>query len=307
MGDIKILPLTQGDMVELIAPASGFSKEVYDKSIQYVESIGLVVSAPQYEEIIDNNYYFTANNKNKRSELFEKAINSNAKAIWCISGGYGSYELIDLINSMKEPLNPKLLIGFSDITILLNTVLKKWNWNSLHSPMLKQIIEKYHTNESVEKLENTLFGRINSLEYPLENISKVDDKEILGKVIGGCASLIQTLIGTKDVPDLSGSIVFLEDDEYETPARLHRLFNQIIRSDILEYSKAVVLGSLYKNKDENNDIIEQAIAELKNYLMNKNIPLFRCKTIGHTENASTIIMGAEGKIFNNTLYQKINV
>lgn len=307
MSDGHILPLTQGDKVELIAPASGVSDEIYNKAIKYIESLGLVVNAPEYGKLVANGRSITAQSYEKRCEMFEKAAYSDAKIIWCVTGGYGSYELLEWIDQHSAPSKPKCLIGYSDITVLLHAVMEKWGWQALHAPMLKQVVDGYHSTQSITNLEDILLGKKQEILLPLLPVGETKKENVSGKLKGGCISLLQTLIGTRYQADFDGCILLLEDDEYETPARLHRVLDHMVRSNILEKVSAVILGTLYKGfPGDNPEVMQEALAPLLAYTERKQIPVYHCGSIGHTPDASTVLLGEKGIITDNSLKIKIN-
>jgi muramoyltetrapeptide carboxypeptidase len=296
-------PLQKGDVVELVAPASGVTEAVYDSAKAYIERLGLVARAPEYSVLCEQQEGFLAASAERRLQHMQNALQAeDSKAIWCLTGGYGSYELLEGIAAMGAPKTQKWVVGYSDITVLLNTITAQWGWITLHAPMLKQIVSGGHTDVAVCEIEAVLFGRTRQVVFDagiaLNEAAKTTQK-LEGQVLGGCASLLQSLIGTPQAFDASDKVLVLEDDKLETPARLHRVFDHMIRSGLLKGVKAVVLGGLYHglalDAKERNELLS-AIAPLASYLEKRNVPLVHFPGIGHCQDAKTVMIGGVARL-----------
>jgi muramoyltetrapeptide carboxypeptidase len=287
--------LEPGDIVDLIAPSSGFSEQDYGGCLKFVEELGLGVRVRPFSELVDKDSLFLSNSSSYRFEHLQDALKSESKAIWCMAGGYGAYHLLAELDKNPAPHKQKLFIGFSDNSVLLDYFAGKWNWQCIYGPALVQLARKQVSQTAVESVKNLIFKGGKSPEIQMEALNNAAEKNVqfAGKITGGCLSLVQTLIGTKQMPDLQGKILLLEDDKYETPGRIDRIFNHMARANFFDGSRAVILGSfLEEDFDKHKEGFALALNALKTELDKKNIPLFRAENIGHCRDMVSVPFGA---------------
>lgn len=286
--------LKKGDIVDLIAPSSGFSIDEYNSCLKIVENWGLVPRILAYEKLVDASYGFVSNDVQKRFENLNDALhNKDSKAIWCIAGGYGSYHLLQMLDKLPAPIIQKMFIGFSDNSSLLNYLVNKWNWNCIYGTTLLQIVKNQVNEEAVINLQRAIFdNKYEEIKLTALNETAKKTGQIVGKIIGGCLSLVQTALGTPQSLNVTGKIVLLEDDKFETNGRIDRILNHMLRADFFKDSVGVILGSfLEEDFVKNEQFFLKAIEPLKNELDKKNIPLLRGDNIGHCKNMVTVPFG----------------
>ena len=209
--------LKPGDIVDIIAPSSSVPtenfSEYYKKATDILNKIGLVARIPS--DLIDlEKDPFSAHDLNYRSNhLINCLKDSTSKAIWAIRGGYGAAKLIPFLDKLEEPIQPKLLLGFSDITALHLFVNKKWHWASMHSPVINQLIVN---PKFADELAPILFGQQQQIIYnqlvPLNAAAK-QSITIEAEISGGNLSLVQTSLATIWQIDADDKIIFLEDSK----------------------------------------------------------------------------------------------
>jgi muramoyltetrapeptide carboxypeptidase len=286
--------LKKGDIVDLIAPSSGFSKEIYDSCLKIIEDFGLKARYRSYDELIDVNNEITSNTVDCRLKHLEDALKNNeSKAIWCIAGGYGSYQLIERLAKLPAPAVKKMFIGYSDNTALLNFLVNKWNYPSIYGPPLKQIANKDFSAKAIKSIKQAIFeDKYSGIELEPLNDKARTEGQVTGKIIGGCLSLVQTTLGTPNSIDTKGKIILLEDDKYETPQRIDRIFTHLGQAGFFEGCVGVVLGSFCEDEFENKkNAFKEAVENLKNYMGINTIPLFKAENIGHCNNMISVPFG----------------
>ncbi len=290
--------LQKGDIVDIIVPASACTKEEYNAAIKFVKEFGLEPRYRTFAEVIKNG--LCANSVEYRFEHLMTALNANdAKAVWCLKGGYGTQKLLEKLDETAPPLQEKIFIGFSDITILLNYFADKWGWKCVHGPMPGQIGKQAQV--SWQNLADVVFGKnevINITCQPL-NMAARTPKVLQGKLMGGCLSLMQALIGTAHMPNLEGTILLLEDDRFETPRRIDRIFDHMQRAGSFYDVEAVVLGNFLEgavagSKDELE--LQEVLEGLGEYLNERGIPLLQNTRLGHGEDMLTVLIGADAVV-----------
>ena len=108
-------PLRHNDQVHIIAPASASTEEKLKKGISWLESQQLDIIYSK--NLMMPDLFFSAPLE-QQCEDIRNALESDARVIWCLRGGWGSMRLLPFLETLNPPKNPKLLIGFSDITSL---------------------------------------------------------------------------------------------------------------------------------------------------------------------------------------------
>jgi muramoyltetrapeptide carboxypeptidase len=205
------------------------------------------------------------------------------KAILCARGGYGAMRLLDRLDYSVLGKNPKMLIGFSDITVLLLACFGRARLLTFHGPMITTLARL--TTASRDQLRFILRGVfLDSL--PLPRQGKINGGRSQGLLLGGNLTLLAHLIGTSFEPDWDRAILFVED-EGEPGYRLDRLFVHLKLSGVLGRIRGLLLGRLsgagLTKKDF--EVIRETFAGL-------DIPIWQGLPIGHGRQNFTLPVGA---------------
>lgn len=233
--------LRRGDIVDIIAPASGAPEDNCENGFAYIKSLGLV---PRYSEKMIQTDLFFASPLQEQWEQLKAALHSDSKVIWCLRGGYGSMRLIPLLEGHVPPSEPKLLIGFSDITSLHLYFNQKWNWPSLHTRTISQLHPDWEMNDEHQKLTDLLFGRVQEVSY--ENLIPLNQQalspgRLVGTITGGNLRLIQSSLGTPWEIKTKGKILFIEDVS-ERGYSVDRMMEQLNQANLLNGISALLIG-----------------------------------------------------------------
>ena len=209
----KWKPLQQGDIVEIVAPASKSSMEGLQKAAQFVRKLGLQPRVP--EDVFGGREQFCAHSDSQRFYHLKKAIYArDSKAIWSLRGGWGSARLLPSLSRLKHPRQSKLFIGYSDLTTLHLFFNSFWNWTTLHGSMLVELGQGESKGEEWSDFRKLIFGETKCLEYkgliPLNDKAR-SERLIQSRVMGGNLTLLQSNLGTPWQSSLKGKILVLED------------------------------------------------------------------------------------------------
>jgi len=276
-------PLLPNDSVEIVAPASASTEDKIYHGLKWLTNIGLIPRHP--ENMIQTDLFFSAPLE-LQWEHFKAALYSDAKVIWCLRGGYGSMRLIPLLEKLKPPKKPKLLIGFSDITALHIFFNQKWNWPTLHGRTISQLHPEWELNEEHKSLIALLFGKINDVTFnhlkPLNQAAK-KSQVLAGSIVGGNLRLIQTSVGTPWEIKPKGKMLFIEDVS-ERGYSIDRMLEQLHQAKILKNDiKALLIGDFTEGheKDGQNLVPNalQRFAERVNYPVILGLPCGHAKNI----------------------------
>lgn len=234
--------LKKGDIVDLVSP--GFASHPNDVrgSIAFLKNWGLV---PRFPKKSIEKHFLNANTDEKRfAHLKNALLAKDSSVIWCLRGGYGSIKLLPFLQKMKKPKKAKLLIGISDITSLHIFLNQKWNWPTLHGPLLDRLGAKKIGAKYEKELKKILWGE--EKEIIFTNLKPLNSrarklKKISASVVGGNMAVLQSTLGTPAQLSCKGKILFLEDIG-ERGYRLDRMFEHLDQAGVFKSCRALVLG-----------------------------------------------------------------
>lgn len=292
---MKIPPLKSGDKVAIIATSGRVYPSELEENLTFLKSLHLV---PVFGENLFNDHfegYHYAGKVEQRLADFQNALdNDETKAIWCARGGYGAVHLLDKIDWSKFKMNPKWIIGYSDITAIHNHV-NNWNIPSLHAITTKRLNVNY-TDQSFETFKKALFGEKLIYQIPSHALNK--QGTISGKIVGGNLSLIYSLIGTESELKGEDLILFIEDWN-ENWYHLDRMLMNLKRNGLLSRIKGLIVGSFTRMdvQDENPDFLHEydptSYELIHTFMKGYLFPICYQFPAGHIGDNRALILGSE--------------
>ncbi len=299
-------PLKSGDTVRIIAPGSKLETawEDLQKGCDFLRSLKLnpVYSKKIFAETNEpvSSYSNFANTDEKRYEDFVDAIHSDAQAVWCFRGGYGSDRVCQqaLQNNLQPQSAPKLFVGFSDITNLHSYINSHWHWSTLHAASMNQLGANKVDPEDVEFTKDIIFGNILEVNLTLTplNAAALESKTLHGEITGGNLTVVQSALATGWQLQTAGKIVLFEDWG-EAPYRIARTLQQFINSHQLEDACAVLLGDFFAGKNENIGGATPAMDDmLQDFATRSPVPVLRYSGVGHSERNFPIPLGTPARL-----------
>ncbi|MCE7886296.1 MAG: LD-carboxypeptidase [Alphaproteobacteria bacterium PRO2] len=233
-------PLRPGDTIGVMAPSSYVEKKDIEKSKALLEKKGYKVFIhPQtYER--ENQSAGTHLQKTLALQgLWQRA---DIAAIWAAGGGNRAMHLLDSINFEAMNRKPKILIGFSDVTALLNAVTAHTNIPTVHGPVFKNL----SGYKQLDHLLDLLAGK--KISYPWNKIKVLSPGKAEGPLIGGNLSIFQYLPRTLPGEFWKDSLLFFEDCGEEL-SRVDRMLLHLRRSGILKDVRGIIMGQFTDSKD----------------------------------------------------------
>jgi muramoyltetrapeptide carboxypeptidase len=282
---LKIKPprLNSGDKIGIIAPAGPVSPAELQPAIDFLKNKGFLVSESEY--LYNKQGYLAGNDDKRLADLHSMFNDKNIKAIFCARGGYGTLRLLDKIDYDLIRRNPKIIVGYSDITALLFSIYIKTGLITFHGPIIKGLIS--HGDDNI----NSLLELITSgamARFTLSGGQVLREGKTKGALIGGNLSLLSSLIGTQFMPSLSGKILFIEE-RGEPLYRIDRMLTQLNLSGELDRVGGVIAG----NFTECGNIRE--INRLLLDIISNDCPLYSGFPVGHGLSNRTIPLGIEAQ------------
>ncbi|MCE6990220.1 LD-carboxypeptidase [Dyadobacter sp. CY323] len=244
VNNIKLPPfLKPGDKIGIVAPASVVN---YDDLLPGIELFqnkwGLQVV--EGSTLKSNFNQFSAPDEDRLADLQQMLDDPTIKAIIAARGGYGCSRIVDDLDFDAFIKNPKWIVGFSDLTVILSK-LYQLGFASLHAPMAKSITTA-GAEEAAESLRQTLFGEMPSYSFPAHPLNKIGTAS--GKLVGGNLCMLAHLIGSDTEINTDGKILFIEDiNEYLY--NLDRMIMQLKRAEKLTNLAGLIVGQFTDMKD----------------------------------------------------------
>ena len=243
---IKIPPyLKKGDTIGITCPAGYMAKVKAQTCIETLQQWGfrVIVGSTLGSE---SKTYFSGTDEERLVELQAMFDDDTINAILCGRGGYGVGRIIDQLNFNRFKKNPKWIIGFSDITVLLSHIYSNYKIASIHSPMAAAFNDGEFDNEYIRSLHKAIAGKKSNYKCAPHIFNKPGTAS--GELIGGNLSLLTHLIGTSSDIDTKNKILFIEDIG-ELIYNTDRMFYQLKRSGKLKDIAALIIGGFTEVND----------------------------------------------------------
>lgn len=250
MDPLKPERLKHGDTIGVVSPASPIADpSKIEHGVRYLEKNGYRVIVGKHAGKV--NGYLAGTDEERVSDLHAMFTDKRVKAIISVRGGYGTPRLLSLINYALIRRNPKIVVGFSDITALQIALWKRCRLITFHGPMLG--VDMAGANKLgaslIDPFTEQFFWEIvtsgtkmGKLRLPADSgISSLRGGTARGRLLGGNLSLITTLMGTPYQMDFTGSVFFTEEVG-EEPYRIDRMLMQLHMSSTFRRMKAMLAG-----------------------------------------------------------------
>jgi muramoyltetrapeptide carboxypeptidase len=219
-----------GDTIGVIAPASSFDSEQFNKGCEHLRCLGYKVFF--HESIFEKDLYFAGNAERRAWELHQMFEKRFVKAILCARGGYGSNYLLSYLNLDLIKANPKMLMGYSDVTSLLTYIHDQTGLVTYHGPMVaKDFADAEGEIDFVSSLNASVSGR------------QLRPGACSGKLYGGCLSLLAESLGTPFEIATADTVMFVEDVGAK-PYQIDRMLMHLKLAGKLETVRGIIFGEM---------------------------------------------------------------
>lgn len=286
--------LKKGATIGLCAPA-GPSHDLIeiDGFKKFLTEKGFKVKEGKY--IRKHLGYFTSTDAQRAEEFMDLIEDTSVDAIFFTRGGWGCARILDLLDYNTIKNNPKIILGFSDITSLLIAITHKTGLITFHGPNGNASWEQ----PSYQWIEKLLFSE-NSVLYEAKGMQTNTQKTIIsgiaeGELIGGNLSVLCGIIGSKYVPSWENKILFLEEVA-EEPYRVDRMLTQLKLNGVFDQLTGVVLGQFKKCIAEEPNWAFTVEEVLDQHFGNLKIPVFTGAPVGHVKDKYILPIGQNVQI-----------
>lgn len=236
-------PLVPGQHIGLIAPSSPVQPDRISKCIEAIKSLDLFPILGK--SVLQTLHGYLAGPDDIRAgDINSMFCNPNVDAIFCIRGGYGANRLMKYLDFNQIKNNPKIFMGYSDITAFHLAFHSLCNLVTFHGPMV--------SSNMIDDLdEYTALSMLQAMQLPkkccFQNPIDIPFETIIpglcqGRILGGCLSIVCSSIGTFYQPDFHNAILFLEEIN-ETIPKIDRMMYQLLNAGIFTQISGVILGN----------------------------------------------------------------
>jgi len=294
--NLTILPksLKKGDTVALIAPAgSVFNKKHISKIETRLKGLGFKVIKGKTLYLQDG--FLAGSDEVRVTELHSFFKNKSIKAIIAMRGGWGCARILDELDYQLIKENPKILMGYSDLTSLLIDIHNKTGLITYHGPVGYSSWKEFSTfNVFKTIVDGKPFVMKNPKSHTLD-LKTLTSGKAKGQLIGGNLTVITSMIGTTHEPNWKGKILFLEETG-EEPYRIDRMLWQLKQAQVFKQIKGLVIGAFTKcNPDEPEKSFSLAEV-LDQHFKNTSFPVYKGAVIGHLVPKFTLPIGVMAEI-----------
>ncbi|MFZ2975646.1 MAG: S66 peptidase family protein [Candidatus Moraniibacteriota bacterium] len=305
--------LKKGDLVQVIAPASSLgiiSQENRKIANQRFQKMGLKLIFGKHVEEIDE--FNSSSVESRIEDLHEAFRNPKVKAVLCVIGGFSSNQLLKYIDWNLIKKNPKIFCGYSDITALGNTIFAKTGLVNYSGPAYATFGDKKGFDYTLEYFEKCLFSKksfevVSSLKwsddkyyinqkdrtfFKNEGPLIVNEGKAEGTLLGGNLCTLNLLQGTEFFPDISNSVLFIEDDYMSNAVEFDRNLQSLLHLPNFDKVRGIVFGRFQRTSEITNEKLFKIIKTKKEL---EKIPIIINADFGHTQSMITFPIGGTAK------------
>jgi len=290
--------LRKGDLIGIISPAS----PVHDPSriehgVRYLEGLGYRTRVGK--NALQRKGYLAGTDEERTEDVHAMFADRNVKAIFCARGGYGTSRILSRINYRLVARNPKILVGYSDITALAMALWKKCRLVTFHGPMVAADTTPDADPVAEESLWRMLTspgrGAVLAQADPLPPQVRFPGSA-RGRLLGGNLSLLVSLLGTPYMPDFRSGLLFLEEIG-EEPYRVDRMLTQLENAGIFSRVRGVAMGQFSDCAPRSNATPSLTLGEIMaDATRGASKPFLSGFPIGHEKRTMTVPVGVRASL-----------
>lgn len=292
---MKPFALEPNATIGIVSPAScPPDEEIFRQGVRYLRQKGYNVV--ESDHVLDKRGYLAGKDTDRVDDLNNMLNDPKIDAVICSRGGYGAPRIIDQIDFEGLKKNPKIFVGYSDITSMNLAIWKKTGLVTFSGAMVAVEMGR----RIAAFTEQNFWKMLTSVE-PIGLLANPPDLPIRvfspgkaeGRLLGGCLSLINVLLGTSYCPDFEGAILFIEDID-EEPYRVDRYLAQLKLAGILNQVSGIVIGQFIDCHPKDPEKPSLELEEIfQDYFSELNIPIMANFAYGHSMVKHTMPVGVQ--------------
>ncbi len=299
--------LRPGDLIGVVAPASPMKHDRLENGIRYLENLGYKIKLGK--AVYHEHGYLAGHDRARANDINRMFHDRRVKAIFCIRGGYGTPRLLPLLDYDAIRANPKIFVGYSDITAIQLAMLRHAGLVTFSGPMVASEMAK-----SIEPFTEENFWRMVTHPEPFGEFARpaagryemISRGRAVGPLIGGCLSLVASLVGSPHFPDKKESIFFIEEIG-EAPYRIDRMLTQLREAGILKNIGGFVLGQMTDCVPADEEPSQTLEDLLRDFIKPLKIPAITGLDYGHVNVKHTLPFGVRAELIARGEQSKLRI
>ena len=276
---IKPSALKPNATIGIVSPSSWLNEPDLKTAVSVFENKGYKLFLG--ESVFLKEFTYAGTPQERADDINNMFANPDIDAIICTRGGYGANRVLPLLDYDLIKANPKIFVGFSDITAFLTSITQKTGLVAFHGSMLSSF-KKGVLKFNFDLLENVLFGNESVALHPPSKLPMriLNSSKAEGPLWGGNMCLLINRLGTPDQLDTDGAILFIEDiDEYLYA--FDRMLVHMKKAGMFDKIKGLVIGELVDMKDYDNPFGKSTDEIVMDVCGNLDIPIISNFPCGH--------------------------
>ena len=295
--------LKPGSVIGIVSPGGAtFVREELDVVVDAVRSLGLVPRLAPH--VLERYGYLGGKDKDRAADINQFFVERSVAAILPIRGGVGCSRILPYLDYDRIRQNPKIIIGFSDVTALILGINARTNlvtfhgpngltsWNPTQTEYFRRVLFAAETVKFHNLKDESDINRLMQVKYRIQTITP---GQVRGRLIGGNLSVLSGIVGSPYLPDLNGAILFLEDVR-ENIYRIDRLMTHLKLAGVFDKLAGFIFGQCPEclpDADYGSLTLEEVVWD---HIKPLGIPAWYGAMIGHVETLLTLPIGLEVEI-----------
>jgi len=289
---MKPRSLRPGDTIQFVTPASPLSADKLEFMTRLLEAAGYKTKVAKHA--LDADGYLAGSDLDRATDFQAAFDDPETSAVMCTRGGYGCSRIMPFLDFERISNSGKMLIGFSDIT-MLHLALNRLGTPTVHGPMaltLHYPREPWVYDSFLRALNGDLTFP-NEAPKPTTLVGGVAE----GETVGGCLCLLTDSIGTPWALETEGKLLVIEDVD-ENPHRIDAMFSHLVNSGLAEKAAGFVIGEMTRTDERADEAIgAKPWREIvRDRLGPLGKPLIIDLPIGHAKNMLTLPLGLQARL-----------
>ena len=287
---VKPRKLTPNATIGIISPASPMVPEKLEMGVRYLENLGYRVEIGKAVHKTDG--YLAGSDEERIADLEQMFARKDIDAIFCSRGGYGTPRLLHKINYDLIRQNPKIFVGYSDLTALQLAIFAKTGLVTFSGPMVAVELANGIKPQTEDNFWRTITSAepLGTLRPLLNNLTALNRHNGVGPILPGCLSVIAGIAGTEFFPRQEGCVLLFEDVG-ENPYRIDHYLAQLQNAGVLAGLGGAIAGQ-FSDCLPSDDTPSWTIDEiLRDYFADASYPTITGFDYGHDSIKYTIPVG----------------
>ncbi|MCP1468353.1 muramoyltetrapeptide carboxypeptidase [Sphingobium sp. OAS761] len=299
---IKPQRLRAGDTVGLIQPA-GFADDAFDIALveDTVRAMGLTPRRAPH--LLDRYGYLAGKDADRAADVTAMYADPVVKAVFAVRGGWGCARILPHLDFRIIRANPKLLVGYSDITALHMAFAARAGFTTIHGPVASSGWDSFSRDSfravAFDAQAAEYHNPVGTQDRLVQRIGRTicfHPGKATGRLLGGNLTVLSALAGTPWLPDFTGAILFIEDIG-EQPYRIDRMLTQLGQAGILPRLAGVVFGQCTDCAPGGESYGGFTLSEvLQQHLEPLGIPAFQGAQFGHVASQFSLPIGIRAEM-----------